>query len=486
MRTALSLALIEAFLAFGLPTIGSAQTKRTPAVVTLTSVDGQILEAVVLGSRDTSVLLTRADRKRFAVPLERFDLDSQKVIAEQLLAGCEVTPIPEIMAECFDPRLDRDDLLPGTIHIRICRSGTSWWSRLHVGDFGGKPASFRSVEFTNSAGAKAEIAIPHNCVFTGSVRGGKEWTAQEFTLPSSDLAALVPLLAGGGPLTIAGISEEGKRIQADPGQVAPFVASLALCSRVQAFGADPAFGNGVIPPFTDRFEERFASAKRILSPSPLDLRDGTGQVRSGMRIDGFRSGYVRVIDPAGDESIMDLRTFAPDTLAELMSRYLEAEYSFHSSADTGLEYFRAPPVNGTVQGNVVPNLELGRTMNRWRPALWLVVPVADVAGSNIERLRIFVDDAPGFALTSSTSQRTGRDANGTNYFATTFHAPDLGNGQFETVRSARRIRFELVQSSQSLWVEARPDEVEQIRNAVINYSLMRTLDQAGAPARPLL
>jgi hypothetical protein len=169
-----------------------------------------------------------------------------------------------------------------------------------------------------------------------------------------------------------------------------------------------------------------------------------------------------------------------------MSRYLEAEYSFHSSADTGLEYFRAPPVNGTVQGNVVPNLELGRTMNRWRPALWLVVPVADVAGSNIERLRIFVDDAPGFALTSSTSQRTGRDANGTNYFATTFHAPDLGNGQFETVRSARRIRFELVQSSQSLWVEARPDEVEQIRNAVINYSLMRTLDQAGAPARPLL
>jgi len=464
----------------------ASQTESNVPQVKLRSVDGQAMDAQVLGAQDSSVVLQRADKRRFVVPMERFDLDSQKLITEQLLAANEIVSVPEILADYFDPRLDRPELLPGTVYIRNCRSGSKWWARLHIGDFGPKPSEFESIEFSKGVGAKTTIRIPYNCLINGSARGGKTWTAQEFSLTAADFDSFIPLLTGSDKLSATGIDRSGKRIELDAGQLAPFATSLALSARVRAFSKDPAFGNRITSPVTDRSELLFAKARRILNSEPFDLRVLSGEVLSGLRLDRFSEGRVRVIDTTGSLTILDLQDLAPETLAEAISRRLESEYSFRQSAETGLEYFS--PFHGTEAeaADWTPHLKLGRQVNGWRPLLWAWVSAPDPAAQTLERLRIFVDDAPGFALTSSDLNYQKANPEGLTYYGTTFHANDLGSTRLDLVRESCRIRFELVSPDKSIWVEATPEQVEQFRNAAINYSLMRSVDESGAPVRPLL
>lgn len=462
-------------------TISGGQTK--PIVVVLKSVNGKELKAKILRATGESITLERADRQVFTVPMTRFDIDSQKVIAVNLLRIMDVVPIPEIDARLFIPRSSTPDELAATVYVAIAQSKNHWWPRLHVGGFSDKPADFVSIVFKNAEGKEVKVNVPSNTVTRGSKKGGKKWTAREFFVEDAVLKQLVSLDPSLKNLTLHGIDIVGDSVELPRSSLDELGASIAIYLRVNAFASAPDFG--IELPSEEDFSDQFFFDASLpphseqFHPTKMDGKPLEETVRR------FNlGGKVQTADSSGNQHVWPLTEFQLRDRAELMSRLLSSGFSFSQNEENNFEYYTQNGMKGTTY--LVPNLKLGREIGKWRPAIWLKVPIADLMGERLKQIRIYVDKNAPFTLSSKSLTFSGKTSQGVNYYSTSFHAGStMGGKQAELLQNAHTIRFQLIEETESYWVEAKPREVAQMRDIVILYRIMKELDNANAPVRQL-
>jgi len=462
-----------------------ARSDNAPAVVTLKSVDGRPLDAVILGAKGESVIIQRADRRKFTLPMAQFDLDSQKIIAANLLPTLHSVPLPEVGARLFIPKTRDQDRVPASVYVAIAQSGSFWWPRLHIGDFSDKPARFRKVIFSNSSGDSVEIDIPESANDGGKISGGKTWTAVEFSVDDDVLRELAPIVAQPRQLTALATDSEGTQTDISAYEMQHLGASIAIYLRLKAFASDPLLTKN-LPPIDDLSASLYTEASPPPSPDPFypTRLDGTRVEEPIVR---FGPGVVETRAASGKLNVWPIDEFRTPDMAELLSRQLESSYFFWTGFDTGLEYFFPRVFGSTEARNWIPCLELGREKGSWRPLLWLKIPTEFPIGDSLDKIRVFVDDEPPFALSSTDLTSVSADPDGTVHYMTAFHATGpIGREYADLVENAHRIRLQLIDGSESGWFELRPEEVYKMREAVTIFKNMNKLYEAGLASRPLL